>query len=199
MRAKDRIPSLSSIALAVPADGLGPLPAAQTAMTYLNWPAYLHGPAHSWCNAGATAFTPANSGALAHDWTWAPAEPTQTGQPSGLEASPTVVNGVVRWFRDEVLGSGTGRLDMLATDYGAPVPAGTAGGLPPRPTRRSAPTRRRRWSWRRRPEPGVVPTPAARAGHIGQVDRVIAAGLSSASRRRFVGKGALDEQAGTAD
>ncbi|MGN6793785.1 MAG: outer membrane protein assembly factor BamB family protein [Streptosporangiaceae bacterium] len=95
MRVKGRLLTLSAIAAAVPMVALASPPAAVSATTFVNWPAYLQGPAHSSYNAQATAFTPADSGALTHDWTWAPPAPTQTGQPSGLEASPTVVNGVV--------------------------------------------------------------------------------------------------------
>jgi PKD repeat protein len=88
------------LAAVIPLIGLLTQPAALagsslTAASTSDWPAYLYGPAHSSYNASATAITPANAGAVTHDWTWAPAAPTATGQPSGLEASPTVVNGVV--------------------------------------------------------------------------------------------------------
>jgi outer membrane protein assembly factor BamB len=61
--------------------------------TFVNWPAYLHGKAHSSDNGAATAITPAKVAGLTRAWTWKPAGPTMPGQPSGLLASPTVVNG----------------------------------------------------------------------------------------------------------
>jgi outer membrane protein assembly factor BamB len=73
------------IALALPASAT-PAP---------NWSSYLYGPTHSSYNSFATAITPSNAASLTHGWTWTPPPPTQTGQPSGLLASPTVVNGVV--------------------------------------------------------------------------------------------------------
>jgi len=94
VRTSSRLLGLSSIALVLPLLAFGPHQVAQTT-SGINWPGYLYGPTHSSFNPAATTFTPANSSALVHDWTWAPAAPTQTGQPSGLEASPTVVNGVV--------------------------------------------------------------------------------------------------------
>ncbi|MGO9078356.1 MAG: PQQ-binding-like beta-propeller repeat protein [Streptosporangiaceae bacterium] len=60
-----------------------------------DWPAYLNGPSHSSYNAGETAITTANAGSLVKKWDWYPAATTQSGQPSGLLASPTVVGGVV--------------------------------------------------------------------------------------------------------
>jgi hypothetical protein len=53
---------------------------------------------------------------------------------SGWETKSSTVTSMTapagQVVRDTVLGSGTGRLDMLATDYGAPIAAaGTAGGL----------------------------------------------------------------------
>jgi PKD repeat protein len=65
------------------------------AATPVNWSAYLYGQTHSSDNTAASAITPANAAGIVHDWTWTPPAPTQTGQPAGLLASPTVVNGVV--------------------------------------------------------------------------------------------------------
>ena len=63
-------------------------------------------------NAAATAITPASASALTHDWTWAPPAPTKRGQPAGLEASPTVVNGVV------YIGANTGTFYALNESTG---------------------------------------------------------------------------------
>jgi outer membrane protein assembly factor BamB len=60
---------------------------------FVNWGGYLKGPAHSSTNAAATAITPATARTMVRAWTWKPAGPTMPGQPSGLLASPTVVNG----------------------------------------------------------------------------------------------------------
>jgi len=60
-----------------------------------SWTSYLDGPAHSSYNSLATSITPANAATLTHDWTWSPAAATQPGQPNGLLASPTVLDGVV--------------------------------------------------------------------------------------------------------
>lgn len=61
--------------------------------TFVNWPAYLLGPAHSSDNAAAAAITPAKAATMTRAWTWEPAKPTMSGQPWGLLASPTVFNG----------------------------------------------------------------------------------------------------------
>lgn len=59
-----------------------------------NWPGYLADAGHSSTNAAATAITPSNAGQLAGAWRWVP--PAVTGRPApALDASPTVVNGVV--------------------------------------------------------------------------------------------------------
>lgn len=80
--------------------GVGALAAAASApaagaaaKAFVNWPAYLHGNAHSSDGSGAKAITPASVAHLKRAWTWKPPGPTMTGQPSGLLASPTVVNG----------------------------------------------------------------------------------------------------------
>lgn len=85
----------------------------KTATPASNWPAFLYGPQHSSYNAAATAITPGNLASLTHAWTWTPPAPTATGQPSGLEASPTVVNGVV------YIGANTGWFYALNESSGA--------------------------------------------------------------------------------
>ncbi len=70
-----------------------PVADAVARRAFVNWPAYLHGNAHSSDSGGAKAITPASVAGLKRAWTWKPAGPTMAGQPSGLLASPTVVNG----------------------------------------------------------------------------------------------------------
>ena len=70
-----------------------PSAGAAARKTFVNWPAYLHGNGHSSDSGSATAITPASVAHLRRAWTWKPAGPTMAGQPSGLLASPTVVNG----------------------------------------------------------------------------------------------------------
>lgn len=72
---------------------IGVLPASATSAG--TWGSYLYGPTHPSYNAAATAITTSNAASLKHDWTWAPPLATQSGQPNGILASPTVVNGVV--------------------------------------------------------------------------------------------------------
>jgi outer membrane protein assembly factor BamB len=90
---------LLSIALGVSATAaVASFPATATAVSvpraaFVNWPAYLHGPAHSSDSAAATAISPATVGGMTLAWTWKPASPTMPGQPWGLLASPTVFNG----------------------------------------------------------------------------------------------------------
>jgi outer membrane protein assembly factor BamB len=62
--------------------------------TFANWPAYQYQSAHGSHNAAATAVTTSNSASLVKAWTWKPAAPTMSGQPSPqINASPTVYNG----------------------------------------------------------------------------------------------------------
>jgi polyvinyl alcohol dehydrogenase (cytochrome) len=70
-------------------------PAAAQVATGADWPGYLNGPAHSSYNGPERAITTANAGSLVRKWTWKPPAPTQSGQPAGLLASPTVVGGTV--------------------------------------------------------------------------------------------------------
>ena len=69
------------------------LPPAQAIPPGNNWPAFMFGVTHSSFNKASVAITPANAANLVRAWTWLPAPPTIPGQPSGLFASPTVVNG----------------------------------------------------------------------------------------------------------
>jgi outer membrane protein assembly factor BamB len=65
------------------------------AQTFINWPGYLYGPAHS-SMSPATTITTANAADLKRVWTWRCAAPTVSGQPSaGFVASPSVYNGTV--------------------------------------------------------------------------------------------------------
>ena len=80
---------LSAIAAAAGAAAAG----AAAPGVFVNWPAYLHGNAHSSDSGRATAITPGRAASMKRAWTWKPAAPTMAGQPSGLLASPTVVNG----------------------------------------------------------------------------------------------------------
>lgn len=65
------------------------------ATTFVNWPGYLYGAAHSSASP-ATAITAANAATLKRVWTWRCAAPTISGQPSaGFVASPAVYNGTV--------------------------------------------------------------------------------------------------------
>src|SRR5690348_4113989 len=67
-------------------------PAVATA----NWPAYLHGPAHSSFSPGQRTITPANVGALVVKWRFQGGPPPILGQPRrGFLASPTVADGAI--------------------------------------------------------------------------------------------------------
>ena len=83
---------LAGIGLAATAAS-APAAVSSSRRTFINWSAYLKGPAHSSENAAATAISPASVAGLTRAWTWKPAGPTMPGQPSGLLASPTVFNG----------------------------------------------------------------------------------------------------------
>ena len=114
-------------------------PPAHLAAPFVNWSSYLNGPAHSSDNAAATVITPATRRPLTHDWTWAPPAPTNPGQPGGLEASPTVVNGVV------YIGANTGTFYALNESTGKVLWSQFLGYVTDRrPAVRSA-------SWRPRP------------------------------------------------
>ena len=81
-------------AAAVLAGAPAAAPAAQVPhQSFINWPAYLRGPAHSSDNAAAGAISPATAATMTRAWTWQPAKATMPGQPWGLLASPTVVGG----------------------------------------------------------------------------------------------------------
>jgi outer membrane protein assembly factor BamB len=86
-------------------------PAAATA----NWPAYLHGPAHSSFSPGQRTITPSNVGGLVVKWRFQGGPPPVLGQPRrGFLASPTVADGtiyigsVTGWFYK--LSAATGRV-----------------------------------------------------------------------------------------
>ncbi len=94
MFAHSRLLVAMTLGMGAMAAGVSAPPAGAVARrTFVNWPAYLHGNAHSSDNSAATAITPAKVAGLTRTWTWRPAGPTMPGQPSGLLASPTVVNG----------------------------------------------------------------------------------------------------------
>ena len=78
-------------------------PAHHQAASFVNWPAYLNGPAHSSLNSAATAITPATAPTVTRVWRWTPPPPTMPGQSRPrLFASPTVVDGRI------YIGAGTG-------------------------------------------------------------------------------------------
>jgi outer membrane protein assembly factor BamB len=65
------------------------------AQSFINWPGYLNGAAHS-SSSPATAITTANAANLKRAWGWRCAPPTITGQPpTGFVASPSVYNGTI--------------------------------------------------------------------------------------------------------
>ena len=59
-----------------------------------DWPSYLDGPSHGSYNAAATSITPANISGLNPIWRWIPPA-SKVAASNALNASPTVVNGVV--------------------------------------------------------------------------------------------------------
>jgi outer membrane protein assembly factor BamB len=66
-----------------------------SAATYINWPTYLDGPVHNSYSAGATAITPSNATTVTPAWNFMPGAPPVAALGYQLNASPTVVNGVV--------------------------------------------------------------------------------------------------------
>jgi outer membrane protein assembly factor BamB len=79
-----------------------------------DWPAFLHGPAHSSDNSSQTAITPANAGTLTRKWHFVGDQPTMPGQPKpAYNASPTVADGAV------FIGSRTGWFYKLNERTGA--------------------------------------------------------------------------------
>jgi outer membrane protein assembly factor BamB len=83
------------------------------AQTFVNWPGYLYGQAHS-SSSPATAITPANAANLKRVWNFRCAAPTISGQPSaGFVASPTVYNGTI------YIGCNTGVFYALSEATGA--------------------------------------------------------------------------------
>jgi polyvinyl alcohol dehydrogenase (cytochrome) len=84
-----------------------------SAATFINWNSYLFNASHTSANAAATAITTQNTATLKQAWKWVPPPPTQTGQPSGLLASPTVVNGTI------YIGANTGVFYALDEATGA--------------------------------------------------------------------------------
>jgi polyvinyl alcohol dehydrogenase (cytochrome) len=84
-----------------------------SAATFINWNSYLFNTNHTSANAAATAITTLNTSTLKQAWKWVPSPPTQTGQPSGLLASPTVVNGTI------YIGANTGVFYALNEATGA--------------------------------------------------------------------------------
>lgn len=86
---------LALTAAALPA-AAGAFAAPRSVTTFINWHAYLGGPAHHSDNIAAVAITPATAGHLTRAWVWKPANANMAGQPGPrLFASPTVVNGRV--------------------------------------------------------------------------------------------------------
>jgi polyvinyl alcohol dehydrogenase (cytochrome) len=103
----------AGVMLLVYGQASGPAVAA-TAGT--DWSSYLHGPAHSSAAFSDTAITTANAAHLRNVWHFNPDPATQAGQPAaGLDASPTVVGGVL------YIGSRTGLFYALNATTGALV------------------------------------------------------------------------------
>jgi polyvinyl alcohol dehydrogenase (cytochrome) len=96
--------------------GLAPSEASSApAIATANWPAYLHGPAHSSFSPGQRMITPSNAGRLVVKWRFHGGPPPISGQPRrGFLASPTVADGaiyigsVTGWFYK--LGAANGRV-----------------------------------------------------------------------------------------
>lgn len=85
--------------------------AGASATTSADWPGYLYDTGHSSTNAAAGTITAQNAGALSAAWHWVP--PTvATRPPPALDASPTVVAGVV------YIGSRTGWFYALRASTG---------------------------------------------------------------------------------
>ena len=106
MKITRRAVALAAVTLVAPfatAAGAAAGPADHQAATFVNWPAYLNGPAHSSVNSAATAITPATAPTVTRVWRWTPPPPTMPGQSAArLFASPTVVDGRI------YIGAGTG-------------------------------------------------------------------------------------------
>jgi outer membrane protein assembly factor BamB len=66
-----------------------------SASTFVNWPSYLDGPTHNSYLAGTTAINPSNASTVASAWNFMPAAPPVAALGYQINASPTVVNGVV--------------------------------------------------------------------------------------------------------
>jgi polyvinyl alcohol dehydrogenase (cytochrome) len=81
-------------ATAVSALAMMAAPAA-LATSYVNWPAYLNGPAHNSYTAQATAITPANAAGLKEAWHFMPGAPPLKALGYALNSSPTVYDGRV--------------------------------------------------------------------------------------------------------
>jgi polyvinyl alcohol dehydrogenase (cytochrome) len=118
MRLRSRALCSALLVLAVPAVSLGAVSAAAARSTvntaaFINWSSYLFNTSHTSSNAAATAITTANAATLKQAWKWVPAAPTNPGQPAGLLASPTVVNGTV------YIGANTGIFYALNEATGA--------------------------------------------------------------------------------
>jgi outer membrane protein assembly factor BamB len=99
-----------------------------------DWPAYLHGPAHSSDNLSQTAVTPATAGALVRKWHFVGDKATMPGQPGpAYNASPTVADGAVfigsrtGWFYK--LGERTGKVLAKVFIGFQPGHTCTAGGI----------------------------------------------------------------------
>ncbi len=96
--ARTRAAALALAALAVTGAVCAPalFTPAGAATGPADWPAFLNGPAHASDNAGQTAITPANAGALTRQWHFVGDQPTMPGQPKpAYNASPTVADGAV--------------------------------------------------------------------------------------------------------
>jgi len=104
---------LAVSALSAGAVGVTDAGSSANATTFINWSSYLFNTSHTSSNVAATAITTVNAATLRQAWKWRPAAPTATGQPAGLLASPTVVNGTI------YIGANTGVFYALNEATGA--------------------------------------------------------------------------------
>ena len=87
----NRVLKTVAVGLALVAPGLAPA----RAVTYIDWPAFMHDTSHSSFQHSAAAITTSNASSLSAAWTWKPAAGTSAQPPNTLFATPAVYHGVV--------------------------------------------------------------------------------------------------------
>jgi outer membrane protein assembly factor BamB len=106
----------AAVLLAVPAMSAATASATRPDQTYINWPGYLNGVAHSSYQPDATSITTATAPSLVRAWTWKPGPATMSGQPgASLYSSPTVYDGVI------YIGSDTGDFYAISESTGTVI------------------------------------------------------------------------------